>query len=144
MAKEKLFQVGVKALITNSKGQFLIFEANPQEMRGDKTPHWDLAGGRIQEGHSVDETLRREIKEETGITELGNIKFFTAVVSNMEIPISEDEKVGLVLMIYKVGVPHNVSINIDNEHLSYEWVSAKEAAKRLAIKYPPEFTDLLR
>jgi 8-oxo-dGTP pyrophosphatase MutT (NUDIX family) len=139
---EKLFQVGVKALITNDKDEILVLDSGEWHLK-NQTQHWDVPGGRIQEGHTALETLRREVEEETGIKEVIDPQFFTAAVSNFkDIPVGE-HKVGLLLMIYKVKIPKNSQIKLSHEHSGYEWVSRKEAAKRLAYKYPPEFTDLL-
>jgi hypothetical protein len=46
-------------------------------------------------------------------------------------------------MVYKVKIPENIEIELSHEHSGYEWASPKEAAKRLAYKYPSEFTKLL-
>jgi 8-oxo-dGTP pyrophosphatase MutT (NUDIX family) len=142
MAQEKLFQIGVKALITNSAGRILVLDSGEWHLK-HQTQHWDIPGGRIKEGHSVLETLQREVEEETGIKKINDQQFFTAVVSNFkDIPAGE-HMVGLVLMVYKVKVPENSKITLSHEHSGYEWVSPEEAAKRLVYKYPPEFTDLL-
>jgi 8-oxo-dGTP pyrophosphatase MutT (NUDIX family) len=142
MAKEKLFQIGVKALITNKDGNILLLDSGKWHLKHQKR-HWDIPGGRIQEDHSVMGTLRREIEEETGIREIKSPEFFTAVVSNFkDIPVG-DRLVGLALMIYKVEVPPESRITLSQEHSGYEWVEPKEAAKRLSYKYPPEFTNQL-
>jgi 8-oxo-dGTP diphosphatase len=141
MAKEKLFQVGVKALIENKEGRFLLFRADTTyEHVGNVKQYWDLAGGRIKEGQTVDTALRREIEEETGIKEIESFEFFTAVVSNHEIPIAEGRKTGLILMIYRVKIAEKAEIILSPEHDLFEWADKKTAAKRLADKYPPEFT----
>ena len=144
MSKEKLFQVGVKALIENESGKILVFRADTAYGHvGDVEPYWDIAGGRIKEGQTVKQALSREIEEETGITKIESTEFFTAVISKHEIPLSDGAKTGLVLMIYKAKVPKDAEIKLSPEHDKYEWVNKKEAAKRLADKYPPEFTNLL-
>ncbi len=142
MTNEKLFQVGIKALITNGEGKILVLDSGEWHLK-HQTRHWDIPGGRIQEGHSVLETLQREVEEETGIKKISNPEFFTAVVSNFkDVPI-DGHMVGLLLMVYKVIIPENSKIVLSNEHSGYEWVDKKEAAKRLAYKYPLEFTTLL-
>jgi len=136
----KLFQVGVKALITDDSGRVLLCKALSWKKI---LTHWDLPGGRLETGETAEDTLIREIAEETGITEVRNIKFFSACISNFEVPLSETEIVGLVLMAYSVEVPKDSPIKLSDEHSTYEWVSFAEAAKRLAYKYPKDFTDAL-
>jgi len=142
MANEKLFYIGVKGLIENKEGRILLLKADVSKHRKNREPYWDIPGGRISEGQTVIQTLRREIEEETGITELEGYEFFTAVVSNHEIPFDE-RLLGLALMIYKVKVPQGSKVSLSEEHVAYEWVDRAEAKKRLAHKYPKEFTDQL-
>jgi 8-oxo-dGTP pyrophosphatase MutT (NUDIX family) len=142
MPKEKLFQVGIKALIINKKKQVLLLDSGDWHLK-HQTRHWDIPGGRIQEGESVMTALMREIEEEIGITKIINSDFFTAVVSNFkDIPI-DNRPVGLILMVYKVTVPEDSKIKLSHEHSGFEWFNASEASKRLAYKYPAEFTELL-
>lgn len=143
MANEKLFFVGFKALITNNENKLLLMEENVSSHTIQTDVYWDLPGGRIQKGEDAEAALKREVEEETGITEVTGIIFFTAVISNHEIKIADDERAGLLLMIYKVNIPDSSKIKLSEEHTAYEWVSADEAAKRLSYKYPKYFTDLL-
>ncbi|HET9721941.1 MAG TPA: methyltransferase domain-containing protein [Candidatus Saccharimonadales bacterium] len=141
MAKEKLFQIGVKALIANDEGQVLVLNSGEWHLK-NQTSHWDIPGGRIQEGHSVLETLQREVEEETGVKKILSSDFFSATISNFEYEV-DGHKIGLALMIYKVEIPVDSRIVLSEEHSDYEWIDKKEAAKRLAYKYPSEFTKKL-
>lgn len=143
MANEKLFFVGVKGLVENEQGQILLLLANVTKFRKNVTPYWDIPGGRIEKGHSILETLAKEIHEETGVAELGEPQFVTSVISNHEIPLDDGSEAGLVLMVYKVTIPADAEITTSDEHDKYEWVDKKEAAERLQHKYPKEFTDAL-
>jgi len=140
MTKEKLLHIGVKALITNKQGDILVLKTIPLQ---GAAVHWDIPGGRIKEGHSVEETLRREVLEETGLQNIAQVEFFTAVVSNIEIPVPDLGKVGLLLMVYTVQIPDSTTIVLSEEHTAYEWVDHTEAAERLRYKYPDTFTALL-
>lgn len=140
--KEQLFQIGVKALIENEKGEILLLDSGDWHHK-DQVRHWDIPGGRIQGGASVSDTLKREIEEETGIKKLKKADFFTAVVSNFKNIRVDNLSVGLALMIYKVEVDSNAAIKLSDEHTGFEWVNREDAAKRLAYKYPKEFTNLL-
>ncbi|MDO8591870.1 MAG: NUDIX domain-containing protein [bacterium] len=141
MANEKLFWVGIKALIENKESKVLLLHS-PGWKQKNIEAHWDIPGGRIEQGQSAKEALKREVQEETGVTNIENSEFFNAVISNHEIDL-EGRAIGLVLMIYKVKISEDSQIKLSDEHTSYEWVDKKEAAKRLAHKYPPEFTTLL-
>lgn len=135
----RLFQVGVKAVITNTEGRVLLLLA----AKGFHDAHWDLPGGRIEDNQTAEEALRREIEEETGITTVDDIAFYSACISNFELTFDDIGTVGLVLMAYVVRVPENSVVTISDEHTDYEWVSMAEAAERLKVKYPKEFTDAL-
>lgn len=141
MSNEKKFWVGIKALIEDEQGRILLMYA-PGWPQKKIEPHWDIPGGRIEQGMSVEATLMREIGEETGITKIESSEFFSGVISNHNIDFGH-EIIGLVLMIYKVKIPANSRIKLSDEHTKYEWTEPKDAAKRLAHKYPPEFTSLL-
>lgn len=142
MAKEKLFHVGVYGLITDYEDNVLLLQ-HPGWKKNNIPEHWDIPGGRVKDGDTLIATLNREIKEETGITEIINEEYITAVISNHHFATDEDENVGLVLFIYEVDIPDNATIKLSDDHTKYEWVDKKEAAKRLENKYPASFTRLL-
>ena len=144
MANEKLFYVGVKALITNDAGKVVLFRAETSRHQLQTEPYWDIPGGRMEQGETITETLRREVKEETGLTKLQSIHFWTSVISKHEIPLDDGTLAGLVLMVYKVIIPGGSAIKMSTEHTEYNWFTPVEAAKLLTNKYPPEFTDLLK
>jgi 8-oxo-dGTP pyrophosphatase MutT (NUDIX family) len=135
----KLFHVGIKALVQNDKGEFLLLQVNPAKLSGKQEAYWDIPGGRIEEGGTVIETLAREVDEELGVAILGEPQFFTAVVSNITIP-TDKGSVGLVLMIYTVQLASE-NVRVSDEHLGYEWAGSVTASERLGHKYPAEFTD---
>jgi 8-oxo-dGTP pyrophosphatase MutT (NUDIX family) len=136
------FYLGIKGLIENEKGKILLLQAIVKDLQVATEPYWDLPGGRVEEDQEIEEVLRREITEETGITKLSNISLFNVLISNHKSR-NKDKFMKLVLIVYKVIIPENSKITLSHEHLTYEWVDKKEAAKRLAHKYPREFTNLL-
>lgn len=143
MTEERMFQVGVKAMIENDKGEVLILLDSRQPNKDWEA--WDFPGGRMNEGEDFLQTLARELEEETGITEFHDPKFITTILSTHEITLKNKSKVGLVLVVYKIKVNEDTKITLSDEHHEYRWVSAAEL-KRLfeqAHKYPKEFTDSL-
>ena len=59
-------QVGVKALLRNHEGNFLLVRESPEKYP-EKGSIWDMPGGRIEPGVPYLDSLKREIKEETGL-----------------------------------------------------------------------------
>lgn len=144
MANEKLFHIGVKALITNARGKYLIFTEDNTKFSIPAPEHGDLVGGRIEVGQSPEEALRREIEEETGITEVSDIRFVTSVISQIQIAISDTQKVGLALMIYAAKIPEDADIVLSDEHTKFEWLDQAAAADALEYKFGKDFSSALR
>ena len=141
---EDVFNLGIKAVIRNSEGKILLLETNPRKLVGAKhQKYWDIPGGRIQKGDTILETLKREIKEETGLTGVKNIKLFSSVISNIRIPTKTGD-LGLILFSYLCEVPKLGKIIISDEHERFDWFSPKEASKLLTVKYPKEFTNKIK
>ena len=59
-------QVGVKVLLKNSKGEYLLQHRN-KDKYPDAQIGWDVVGGRIIPGTPLLTNLKREVKEETGL-----------------------------------------------------------------------------
>lgn len=139
--KEDIFQLGIKALITDDVGKFLLLKVNTDKLSGYQgEAYWDIPGGRIERGATVEETLLREVEEETGIKELSSVKTFIMVLSNLRIPF-QDTDTGLILCVKECKVEMPVKIALSEEHVDYGWFSPIEASLLLAYKYPSEFTD---
>jgi predicted house-cleaning noncanonical NTP pyrophosphatase (MazG superfamily)/8-oxo-dGTP pyrophosphatase MutT (NUDIX family) len=138
----EVFYVGIKGLIENKDNEILLLKAIVKDPQVATKPYWDLPGGRVEESQAALDVLKREIEEETGIKKICNITLFHTLISN-HISKYKNKDMRLLLVVYKVNIPENSRITLSHEHLSYEWVERKEAAKRLAHKYPEEFTSLL-
>jgi ADP-ribose pyrophosphatase YjhB (NUDIX family) len=54
------YRVSVKALISNPRGQILL-------VKEDDDPWWGLPGGGMEHGETIEQALRREIREEMGV-----------------------------------------------------------------------------
>lgn len=56
------FSAGAVIFHKNEKIEYLLLKY--------KAKHWDFPKGHIEKGESYEETIRREVKEETGLTEI--------------------------------------------------------------------------
>lgn len=135
---ERLFQVGIKGLITNNSGQILLL----QSVSRDGEERWDLPGGRMDENETFEQTLERELIEEIGTSYTTEPVFVKSVLSKSTIQVG-DNRVGLILNVYRVSIPKDIEIQLNDYETAYEWVEPIEASHRLTNKYPPEFNEVL-
>lgn len=105
--------------------------------------HWDFPKGHVEKGESETDTLKREIKEETGIAEMNIIPgfkkkisyFYKAAKGEME----RRKKEGLPLnviknVVYYIVETKTAGIDISFEHTGFEWLSHDKALKRITYK----------
>jgi ADP-ribose pyrophosphatase YjhB (NUDIX family) len=74
---ESYLQVGVKAFLKNKSNKYLMLRASLKKYPEIKQV-WGIVGGRINPGTPLIENLKREIKEETGLTLKGEPKLIAA------------------------------------------------------------------
>ncbi len=65
------------------------------------------------------------------------------VLSKIRIPTDEGD-VGLILAIYECHIDESQPIKLSEEHTEFSWFNPIEAAKLLEVKYPKEFTDIVK
>lgn len=105
---EQKFFFSTKALII-SDNKFLALYSN---INGEKK--WDIPGGRMEFGETAEETLKREIYEELGVT-VKPIK----LIDTWNYMHSENFQITGI--IYYCEINSN-EINLSDEHDGYEWI----------------------
>lgn len=111
-------QVGVKALLKNKTGRFLLLKRSRIKYPEVNNP-WDIPGGRINPGLSLLENLRREIKEETGLI-LTQDPILLAAQDIIKAP----EK-HVVRVTYQGEIDGEPNLDKE-EHEEYTWVTLEE------------------
>jgi len=136
------FQVGIKALIRNAQGHILMVHL--PEWSGNAA-HWDLPGGRIDEGEQFLDTLQRELLEEIGVGYEGTPRQLTTLLTNITIPVG-GVRMPLVFVIYETALPEGAEITLDPESAedAYEWFDPATAADNMGYKFTTAFCDLVR
>ncbi len=89
---------------------------------------WCYIGGGIEEGEKAWEAALREVKEETGITDL------SLYSSNQFDQIySPKENYIYIAPVFVGYVDESQKVNLNYEHTDYKWVSFKEAFDTVSI-----------
>jgi len=109
-------QVGVKILLKNSEGKYLLVRRNPEKYP-EVGPKWDIVGGRINPGAPLIENLKREIEEEVGLDYQGEPK----LISAQDILKPDKHVVRLTYIGDQDGDP-----KIDEDHLEAKWFTGEE------------------
>ncbi len=114
-----LLQVGVKIFLENDEGKFLLLERSKTKYPAIKNL-WDIPGGRINPGTSLQKNLRREVREETGLAILDTPQLLHA----QDILKPDKHIVRLTFRARTNGVPQ-----LNEEHTDFCWLAAEEIRK---------------
>src|ERR1700722_16247855 len=106
-------QVAVKAVIQNKDGKFLIVREGQR---------WQAVGGRLEKGEELEEGLRREAKEETGITDLKIGK----VIHAGEWFAKPENKLKHIVAIFFFCKTKTNKVILSEEHQEYVWITVGE------------------
>lgn len=106
-------QVAVKAVIRNDEGKFLIVR------EGER---WQAVGGRLEPGEKLEEGLRRETQEETGITDLEVGK----VIHVDEWFAKPEGELKHIVALFFLCKTASDSVTLSDEHQEYAWVTVDE------------------
>lgn len=137
--KEDLYFLWIKWLIQNDEWKFLLLKWDRSKWEEINPIRWDLPWGRVDTWENVLDTLSREIREETGITNIKIWKHLDMTISPMRI-----REYGLILSIYIVHLLEESKIILSDEHIDYGRFEKDEALKLLEIKYPKEFLEEMK
>ncbi|MGH9981100.1 MAG: bis(5'-nucleosyl)-tetraphosphatase [Nitrososphaeraceae archaeon] len=97
--------------------------------------HWDFPKGNRERGENYIETIRREIKEETGISDLNFIDGFVKEISYKYLRHNQliSKKV-----VYFLARTNSKDVVLSSEHTDFVWDHYESALKRLTYKKSKE------
>ena len=108
-------QVGVKILLRNPDGKFLLIRRSAEKYGSSK---WDIPGGRIDPGTSLSENLAREVMEETQLTMTSEPR----IIGAQDIFAYADHH---VVRITYIGTAEG-DPQLSDEHTEFRWVTWSE------------------
>ena len=97
--------------------------------------HWEFPRGLIEKGESLEDTARREIKEEVGI---GNIKFIPGFKEWIKFFFKVKGKNIMKIAIFLLAETETKEIKLSYEHKDYAWLPYQEAINLLTFKNSKE------
>ena len=138
------FEKSVGAVVFRREKKKILYLVLLKTPRKPKAPdYWGFPQGHIEKGETWKKTLRREIKEETGITKLKIIPDFYAWVKYFYRAVGEEAKKrkrkNVGLNIFKISTFYlaeakTEKIKLSHEHIDYQWREFKKAYELLTFK----------
>ncbi len=108
--------VATKAFVVHN-GKVLIIRESPNYVTGTNIGKFDVPGGRVEPGQRFDESLQREIREETGL----EVKITRPFHTDEWRPVVKGEQLQIVgtYFICEAVTDH---VRLGNDHNEYLWI----------------------
>lgn len=97
--------------------------------------HWDFPKGKIEKGEFAHQAAVREVREETGITDLHLLDGFQVEISYY---FTRDKQVIYKEVVFFLAETRTAEVRISHEHIGFRWVSYDTALKQLTYENAKE------
>jgi bis(5'-nucleosidyl)-tetraphosphatase len=93
--------------------------------------HWDFPKGHIESGEDPEETAKRELQEETGISEMRLVDGYRQTLRYF----FRQKGIGIFkVVIFFLGETTQSEVTLSAEHVGFDWLSYDAALARLTFK----------
>ena len=128
---------GCNAIILNNERQLLM------QQRTYPRGKWGLPGGLMELGESTEETVRREVMEETGLT-LGSLKLFGVYSGRgYRCKAENGDEFDVVVIVYIASDYTGEVAVMDEESISFEWFDLDKLPGNIAGSHSKIIDDFL-
>lgn len=134
LPKEALYNIGVKAAILRSDHTLLLLHIR---RRNSTDTYWDLPGGRMVDGETPQQTLKREIHEETGMSDVSIGQHLIMTTSRVQLPVFDEKNVGVIFSLYACA--SDSPTGTPEDRITMHWCSIAEAVANL--RENPDWPD---
>jgi len=100
--------------------------------------HWEFSRGLIEKGETLEETARREIKEETGIED---VEFIFGFKEWFKFFFKLKEKNIMKIATFLLAETKTKEVKLSHEHKDYVWLEYEEALEKLTFKNSKEVLE---
>ena len=100
--------------------------------------HWDFPKGIIEKGEKIEETAKREVKEETGIE---NIEFVEGFKEWIKYFFRVKGRTIFKIVTFLLAETKQKKVKISWEHIGFKWLPYEEALEKLTFKNAKEILE---
>ena len=86
--------------------------------------HWSFPKGHVEKGETTEQTVRREVKEETGITKLELVPDFKETIRYF---VNYDGQKRMKFVAFFLAKTNQKKITVSFEHQGFAWLSYEQA-----------------
>ncbi len=128
--------IAAKALLVNKNGEILCLKRRSDDVHNPGT--WDFPGGRLDEGESPFDGLKRECIEEVGlsieIVHPIHIHHFTR---------QDGQHITMICFLSELS-DASKEVKLSEEHTEYKWLPATEARETIHEAFQPDIDNYIK
>lgn len=119
----------------NNAPHYLLLHYPSKNRKGG---HWEFAKGHVEPGETEEETVKREVFEETGINDLEIIPEFKQYIKYFFREYGDSKKWIFKLVAFFIAETKTENIKLSPEHINFLWLPYQEALKKITYKNSKE------